>query len=56
MGCMPPVGERHRYIHTVYALDTDQIDLPVDATTSMAGFMINAHCLAKASTQHLFER
>ena len=53
---MPPEGERHRYIHTVYALDTDHIALPDDASTSMAGFMINAHCIAKASTQHLFER
>lgn len=56
MGCMPPEGERHRYVHTVYALDTDHIDLPEDASTSMAGFMINAHCIAKASIQHLFER
>lgn len=56
MGCMPPEGERHRYIHTVYALDVDTIDLPADATTAMAGFMINAHCLAKTSVTHLFER
>lgn len=56
MGCMPPEGERHRYVHTVYALDTDHIDLAADATTSMAGFLINAHSLGKASTQHLFER
>ena len=56
MGCMPPEGERHRYIHTVYALDTDHIALPADASTSMAGFIINAHCIAQASVQHLFER
>lgn len=56
MGCMPPEGERHRYIHTVYALDTDHIALPADASTSMAGFIINAHCIAQASAQHLFER
>ncbi|MCO6503979.1 MAG: YbhB/YbcL family Raf kinase inhibitor-like protein [Snodgrassella sp.] len=49
-GFYPPVGDPpHRYIFTVYALDTDKIDVPADASTSMTGFMVNAHTIAKTS-------
>ncbi len=49
-GFYPPVGDPpHRYIFTVYALDTDKIDVPANATTSLTGFMVNAHTIAKAS-------
>ncbi len=57
MGCYPPVGDpAHRYVFTVYALDTDQLDIPADATTSMAGFIINAHALARASLTAYYAR
>lgn len=50
MGCYPPEGDpAHRYIFTVYALDTDTLGIDAEATTSMAGFIINAHALASAS-------
>ena len=49
-GFYPPEGHPpHRYIFTVYALNTDKIDLPEDATTSYAGFVVNSHAIAKAS-------
>lgn len=49
-GFYPPAGDPpHRYIFTIYALNTDKIDVPEDATTSMTGFMVNAHTIAKAS-------
>jgi hypothetical protein len=49
-GPCPPVGDKpHRYIVTVYALNTQKLDLPVDATAAMAGYSINANSLAKAS-------
>lgn len=48
-GAAPPTGPAHRYIFTVFALDTPELDIPADATCAMAGFMINAHTLAKAN-------
>ena len=57
MGCYPPVGDpAHRYIFTVYALDTDTLDIAADVTTSMAGFVINAHTLAKTSLTVYYAR
>jgi Raf kinase inhibitor-like YbhB/YbcL family protein len=49
-GACPPGGDRpHRYIFTVYALKTDKLDVPADATAALVGFMINANLLGKAS-------
>src|SRR6185436_7792074 len=49
-GACPPQGDKpHRYIFTVYALKTDKLDISADATGALAGFMINANSLAKAS-------
>lgn len=49
-GTCPPEGDKpHRYVFTVYALKTDKLDIPADATAALAGFMINANALAKAS-------
>jgi Raf kinase inhibitor-like YbhB/YbcL family protein len=47
--CPPPGNKPHRYIFTVFALKTEKIDLPADATAALAGFMINANMLGKAS-------
>lgn len=49
-GMCPPLGDKpHRYIFTVHALKTDKLDLPADATAALAGYMINANALGKAS-------
>ncbi|WP_066565461.1 YbhB/YbcL family Raf kinase inhibitor-like protein [Snodgrassella sp. CFCC 13594] len=57
MGCYPPIGDpAHRYIFTLYALDLPKLDLADNATTSMAGFMVNAHCLGKASLTAYYAR
>ena len=49
-GACPPQGDKaHRYIFTVYALKTDKLDVPPDATAALIGFMINANKLDKAS-------
>ena len=49
-GTCPPQGDKpHRYVFSVYALKTDKLDLPADATAALAGFMINANKLGKAS-------
>ncbi len=49
-GPCPPQGrEAHRYTFTVYALKVDKLDLPANATASLAGFMVNGNALGKAS-------
>jgi hypothetical protein len=49
-GVCPPQGDKpHRYVFTVHALKTDKLDIPADATAALAGFMINANTVAKAS-------
>lgn len=48
-GPCPPVGDApHRYNFTVYALNVDRLDLPANATASLAGFMANSHAIAQA--------
>lgn len=55
-GACPPVGDKpHRYIFTVHALDT-VLDLPANATPALAGFMMNAHTLAKARITAVYAR
>ncbi len=44
--CHPP-GAAHSYNFTVYALKVDKIDLPPNATGSMAGFFINMNALGR---------
>ena len=49
-GTCPPQGDKpHHYIFTVYALKTDKIDVPADATAALTGYMIHGNALGKAS-------
>lgn len=49
-GPCPPAGDRpHHYRFTVYALGVERLELPANATASLAGFMVNANSLGKAS-------
>lgn len=49
-GVCPPQGDKpHHYVFTVYALKTDKLDVPADATAALAGSMINANSIGKAS-------
>jgi Raf kinase inhibitor-like YbhB/YbcL family protein len=49
-GPCPPTGDKpHRYTFTAYALKVEKLELPTNATASLAGFMINMNALAKAS-------
>lgn len=47
--CPPPGDKPHRYVFTVHALKTDKLDIPADATAALAGFMINANSIGKAT-------
>ena len=49
-GVCPPEGDKaHRYIFTIYALKTPKLEIPADATAALAGYMINANAIGKAS-------
>lgn len=49
-GVCPPQGDKpHRYIFTVHALKVPMLDIPPDATAALAGYMINANAIGKAS-------
>ena len=48
-GACPPEGDKdHRYIFTVFALKTQKIDVPADASAALIGFMVNANTITKA--------
>jgi len=56
-GPCPPKGDKpHHYIFTVYALNTDKIDVPSNATAAYVGFNLHAHQLAKATLTGLYWR
>ena len=49
-GPCPPAGDKpHRYNFTLYALKVDKLDVPKDARASLAGFMVNADAIGKAT-------
>lgn len=49
-GTCPPQGDKpHHYIFTVYALKTEKLEIPPDATAALTGFMIHANKLNQAS-------
>jgi Raf kinase inhibitor-like YbhB/YbcL family protein len=49
-GPCPPAGDKpHRYNFTLHALKVEKLDLPKGATASLAGFMVDANSIAKAT-------
>ncbi len=56
-GPCPPKGDKpHHYHFTLYALDTDKIDVPANATAAMVGFNLHAHKIATAELTALYGR
>ena len=49
LGPCPPVGRKHVYTYTVYALDTDHLNPPENATAPLTGFFIHQHSLGTAT-------
>jgi hypothetical protein len=47
--CPPPGDKPHRYVFTVFALKTDKLDVPADASPAMIGFMTRANALGSAT-------
>ena len=54
--CPPPGDKPHHYHFTIYALDTDKIDIPANGTAAMVGFNLHAHTIAKAELTALYSR
>ena len=49
-GPCPPKGDKpHRYIFTIFAVDTDKLDANADASGAIVGFNLHFHTLAKAT-------
>lgn len=49
-GPCPPAGDKpHHYHFTIYALKIDRLDLPKDPGAALAGFMVNANAIGKAT-------
>lgn len=56
-GACPPQGDKpHHYIFTLYALKTDKIDVPADASAALIGFMVHANQLGKATLRTKYGR
>ncbi|RKW19915.1 MAG: YbhB/YbcL family Raf kinase inhibitor-like protein [Cardiobacterium sp.] len=51
--CPPPGDTPHRYIYTLYALDS-RLDLPADATPAVLGFSLNGKVLASGQLTALY--
>ena len=57
MGPCPPAGDKaHHYHITVFALDTDKIDVQANASAAYIGFNLHAHTLAKSELTALYGR
>ncbi|RVU01008.1 YbhB/YbcL family Raf kinase inhibitor-like protein [Mucilaginibacter limnophilus] len=48
-GPCPDDDTPHRYLITVYALNTDKLSAPPNATAALTGFLLNKASIAKAS-------
>jgi Raf kinase inhibitor-like YbhB/YbcL family protein len=55
-GPCPPPGPAHHYVFTVYALKTDKIEVPANATAAMVGFNLHANALGSASFKATYSR
>jgi Raf kinase inhibitor-like YbhB/YbcL family protein len=56
-GACPPQGDKsHHYIFTLYALKTDKIEVPADASAALIGFMVHANVLKKATLRTKYGR
>ncbi|MFE7135058.1 YbhB/YbcL family Raf kinase inhibitor-like protein [Streptomyces sp. NPDC057638] len=47
-GAAPPAGERHRYVFTVYAVDSERLGPDEDSSPAVVGFHLRFHTLGRA--------
>lgn len=56
-GACPPEGHgMHRYQFTVWALPTETLEVPADASCALVSFMLNGTALAKATLTSTYVR
>ncbi len=56
-GACPPAGDgAHTYIFTVYALNTEKLDLNAQSNSALVGYQINAHTIQKATIVSYYQR
>ncbi|MBI3558200.1 MAG: YbhB/YbcL family Raf kinase inhibitor-like protein [Deltaproteobacteria bacterium] len=48
-GPCPPIGRKHTYLFTVYALKVEKLGVPISSTPGFVGFNLWANSLGKAS-------
>ncbi|MEU0836407.1 YbhB/YbcL family Raf kinase inhibitor-like protein [Streptomyces sp. NPDC056231] len=47
-GAAPPAGENHRYVFTVYAVDSEKLGPGSDVSPAVVGFNLRFHTLGRA--------
>lgn len=47
-GAAPPAGENHRYVFTVYAVDSERLGVDGDVSPAVVGFNLRFHTLGRA--------
>lgn len=56
-GACPPAGHGvHHYRFTLHALSVDKLELPKNASSALAGYMINANTLETRTIESLYKR
>lgn len=56
-GACPPRGDNaHRYQFTVFALDTEHLDLEPDSSGALVGYFLNSHVIEKVTLEALYAR
>lgn len=56
-GACPPRGDKaHAYIVTLYALDTDKLDVTAKSDSALVGYMIHSHTIEKTSLISYYQR
>lgn len=56
-GACPPVGDKpHRYVLTVWALNTETLPVTAQTSAAMVGYMLNQYQLGKASMTATYGR
>ena len=56
-GACPPKNDKvHEYKITIYALDTDKLEVTDKSDSALVGFMINSHTIRKSSILSYYKR
>ena len=56
-GACPPEGDKaHQYIFTLYALDTQKLEVSDKSDSALVGYMINSHVIEKTSLLSYYKR